>query len=212
MKYVIQNEIVYQREILERTENSFILPHQWNDDQLLYINPEKNSIYEFLEKQRDMEEMILLLKGCQKLMDMTNEMFLDLDKWVWDIKQCYWNGDIIQAQYIPDRQFQSSPLGIYQQITQRALMNMLSNGWYEENSILWLHRVHRASIREDWDTLSREIQISIERENSQPILESVVPPELITADEDLFQQWESNEAEEQMGKRKRRRKLSLPFR
>lgn len=202
MEFTVENIIEYQKQILDHNRFSWILPYYWDGSTMVYQETSVISIDTYLSKRRTYNEIKELLKGCQKIIELCRDSLLDAERIVWDLQDCYWDGDSILGIYLPDRNHWIEEEVIYHRVTFMAIRNMLIHAWYDEELILFLHKIHRLAAQKEWEALKAEL-------DTENIKKTETDSQYESTNANLFREWDTLQ-DEKMGK-KHRKKLSLPF-
>ena len=202
MEYKIQEVIEYQKKILERNPQPFLIPFRWEDQSLIYMDSERMTVKDYLVQRRTTEEIRRIMQSCLEIIDCCEDILLDPERFSWDLNYCFWNGERIVGRYLPDRGYWNEPMIFYQKASYQALHAVMNNAWYDEELLLFLHRIYAAASKKDEDALRHEI-LRCEPEEVR------IPQQNVTSDAELFKEWDAIKEEEQQNRK--RKKLSLPF-
>lgn len=206
VKVAEETVIGYQREILRHGQAAFCLSSTEDGREAFYEISCTNALDRFGAERPSVEAILDLLEAVCRLEAASEEMFLDIERWCWNMACWTWNGATkeLKGIYVPDHGYRMDRGAFLHHLIAQLMRYCLADHWTEERSILFLHRLYNRAEDLASGALPLPAFIEEEKKKAEPPKADPAPVEVYTPPREGF--WR------RFRKRfLRRRRVALPF-
>lgn len=136
--------IAYQKQMMEAV--NWLLPHEWNHQQLVYYAGGGLRIEEWAESRPDPEEIWRLVQAYWNMQSDIEQHLLDAEKVLWDPAWVCWDpvSQKLQAAYIPFDGYSAVPVSFMKRLANLLWRQSIGQEWQKEDAVLAVFRLQVA--------------------------------------------------------------------